>query len=119
MIEVKYAEDKRPLKIATYVVDSDERAEYLDEITRFIERTANAPEHVANMTEAKFFALVERLATTVCYEYSPKTRWDVSKFEIRGIVLFVLYAGINAGEWPERYPMTDKTFVQAGGDADE
>lgn len=119
MIEVKYAEDKRPLKITAYYIDSEEDFHRYNSIRRFVENASNAPEHVAKMSEAKFFALVELLSTLACREFSPTTNWGVTKPAVRGIVLFVLYAGIKAGKWPTRYEMTETTFVQAAGDDDE
>lgn len=112
---IEYAEGKRPLKLAVYVIDHIEREVYLRRMLKFIEATANAPAHLAKMEKPKFFALVERLATMVCREFSPTTNWNVTKPETRGIVLFTLYSGIQAGTWPEEYEISDKTFVQFGG----
>ncbi|MCU6709786.1 hypothetical protein M6D81_13900 [Paenibacillus sp. J5C_2022] len=115
---IKYAEDKRPLKICPYFVDGIEREICLGRMVRCIEEESNGPEHIAKMTEPKFFALVERLATLTCKEFSPTKNWGVTKFEVRAIVLFVLYGGLDAGRWPDAYPMTDKTFVQDGLERD-
>lgn len=113
---VKYREDKRPLKIDVFIIDGPEHETYLQRIVKFVERESNAPQHVAKMAPEKYWPLVERLATLVCREFSPTTNWGVTKPEIRGAVLFILYAGIKAGTWPEEYEMTDKTFVQYGGE---
>lgn len=112
---VKYAEDKRPLKIVPYIARSAADRGILWEIVGFVERESNAPHHLAKMEESKFYALVERLATLACRKLSPMSNWGVTKAEIRGIVLFTLRAAIAAGTWPESYKMTDTTFVQYGG----
>lgn len=112
---VKYREDKRPLKIDAFIIDGPEREAYLQRIIKFVERESNGPQHVAKMEQANFWALVERLATITCREFSPTTNWGITKPEIRGVILFLLYAGINAGDWPTEYVTTDTTFVQYGG----
>ncbi|RED86199.1 hypothetical protein [Cohnella phaseoli] len=109
---IEYAEGKRPLKVTAYVIDCFDRDIQLSHIVKYVEAAANAPVHVAKMEPTKFYALVERLATTVCREFSPTRNWGVTKPEIRGAVLFVLYAAIKAGKWPVEYDMTDTTFVQ-------
>jgi hypothetical protein len=111
---ITYAEGKRPLKLAVYVIDCVEREVYLRRIVKFIEAAANTPIHISKMEQPKFFALVERLATMVCRQFSPTANWGVTKPEIRGAVLFVLYGGIAAGTWPDTYEITDTTFVQYG-----
>ncbi|MCM3497670.1 hypothetical protein M4D52_29995 [Paenibacillus lactis] len=112
---IKYADGKRPIKIEPFVIETLEDADILEHIIRFIQRESNSPHHIAKMEESKFYALVERLATMICYAYSPKANLGISKTKIRGIVLFTLQAAIAAGEWPESYKMTDTTFVQYGG----
>lgn len=112
---VKYAEDKRPLKIAPYIARSAADRGILWEIINFVEANANAPHHLAKMEESKFYALIERLATLACRKFSPMANWGVTKPEIRGIVLFTLRAAIAAGTWPETYEVTSTTFVRNGG----
>lgn len=112
---IKYAEGKRPIKIEPFVIKSAEEVEILQHLIGFIRTKANAPHHIARMDESKFYALVESLAMTICRTYSPRAEWGISKFEIRGIVLFTLQAAVAAGEWPDSYKMTDTTFVQYGG----
>lgn len=112
---IKYAEDKRPIKIETFVIHSEDDVEILQHLIGFIRAKANAPHHIARMDESKFYALVESLSMTICGIYSPKAEWGISKFEIRAIVLFTLQAAVAAGEWPDVYPCTDTTFVQYGG----
>ncbi|MDU7472108.1 MAG: hypothetical protein E7L01_01925 [Paenibacillus macerans] len=109
---IHYAEGKRPIKIEPFVVTSAEDADILQDIIRFIHVEANSPHHIAKMEDAKFFALVELLATKICYAFSPKTEYGINKSEIRGIVLFVLQAATEAGEWLDSYHCTDRTFVQ-------
>lgn len=116
---VTYREDKRPLKLAVYVIDDVERGAYFERIESYVKQAANAPVHLANMEQPKFYALVERLATMVCREYAPTANWGVTKPEIRGAVYYVLSAAIEVGTWPDRYVTSDKTFVQVGGDYDE
>lgn len=116
---VKYAEDKRPLKIVPYIVRNDGDRGVLWEILTFVEANANAPHHIAKMEESKFYALVERLATLACRKFSPMAQWGVTKAEIRGIVLFTLRAAISAGTWPESYEVSRDTFVRFGGRYDE
>jgi len=112
---VKYAEDKRPLKIVPFIARSDADRGILWEILTFVERESNEPHHLARMSEPKFYALVERLATLACRKFSPMAQWGVTKAEIRGIVLFTLKAAIAAGTWPETYEVTSTTFVRNGG----
>jgi hypothetical protein len=116
---VKYAEDKRPLKIEPYIVRNDGDRGVLWEILTFVEANANAPHHLAKMEESKFYALVERLSTLACRKFSPMAQWGVTKAEIRGIVLFTLKAAIAAGTWPESYEVSQETFVRFGGRYDE
>lgn len=116
---VKYAEDKRPLKIVPYIVRNDGDRGVLWEIILFVEANANAPHHLAKMEESKFYALVERLSTLACRKFSPMANWGVTKPEIRGIVLFTLKAAIAAGTWPDSYEITRNTFVRNGGYRDE
>lgn len=116
---VKYAEDKRPLKIEPFVIHSAQDREIVAEVIGFVERESNAPHHIAKMEESKLWALVERLSVMACRRFSPAANWGVSKQEIRGIVLFTLKAAIAAGEWPDSYKLTDATFVLNGGARDE
>jgi hypothetical protein len=116
---VKYAEDKRPLKIEPYIVRNEGDRGVLWEILTFVERESNAPHHLAKMEESKFYALVERLATLACRKFSPMAKWGVTKAEIRGIVLFTLRAAIAAGTWPDSYEVSRDTFVRFGGYRDE
>ncbi|MDU2239370.1 MAG: hypothetical protein E7E23_02240 [Paenibacillus sp.] len=116
---VKYAEDKRPLKIEPFVIHSAQDREIVAEVIGFVERESNAPHHIAKMEEPKLWALVERLSVMACRRFSPAANWGVSKQEIRGIVLFTLKAAIAAGEWPDSYKLTDATFVLNGGARDE
>lgn len=109
---VTYREDKRPLKIAPYWIDGPESEIILSRFIKFVETTANKPEHVAKMQPDKFWALVERLSTLACREFSPTTNWGVTKPEVRGIVLFTLYGGMDNGDWPQGYTMTEGSFVQ-------
>ncbi|WP_373230378.1 hypothetical protein [Cohnella sp.] len=109
---ITYREDKRPLKLALYVIDSFEREMTLNSVIEFIEREANAPSHIANMEPAKFWALVERISTLFCRAFSPTLNWGVTKPEIRGAVYFVINEGMRAGAWPDDYTMTQSTFVQ-------
>jgi len=109
---IEYAEDKRPLKVGVYVIDSFDRDMQLNRIVRFIEANANAPVHIAKMEPPKFYALVERLATMVCREILPTRNWGITKPEIRGAVLFVLYEAIEAGKWPVEFETNRTTFVQ-------
>lgn len=111
---IKYAEDKRPIKVEPYIVRYDGDRGILWEIINFVEANANAPHHLAKMEDAKFYALVERLATLACRKFSPMTKWGVTKPEIRGIVLFTLQAAVAAGTWPETYEVTRTTFVRNG-----
>lgn len=113
---VRYAEDKRPLKLCVYLIDSPESDEYLGVIIDFVTITTNKPEHVAKMDPAKFWQLVERLTVMFCRAYSPMKNQGVSMPEVRGAVYFVLNAGLQAGYWPEEYATDRKTFVQYGGD---
>lgn len=112
---VKYAEDRRTIKIEPFVIKSQDDVDILQHIIGFIQAKANAPHHIARMDESRFYALVESLSMTICRTYSPKAEWGISKFEIRAIVLFTLQAAVAAGEWPDSYPCTDSTFVQYGG----
>ncbi|MBP1905499.1 hypothetical protein J2Z32_002129 [Paenibacillus turicensis] len=113
---VKYADDKRPLKIEPFVLDCAEDESIFKQVDSYITRVSNAPSNLAKMDESKFYALVERLSVMVCKEFSPLRTWGVTKQGIRGIVLFILQEGIAAGEWPEYYPVSSDTFVQAGAD---
>lgn len=113
---VQYAEGKRPLKLGTYFIACPESDAYLNTIIGFVTAAANKPEHIARMEPAKYWALVERLATLFCRKYSPTTNHGITKPEIRGAVYFVIQAGLQAGTWPAEYAITDKTFVQYGGD---
>lgn len=113
---VKYAEDKRPLKIEPFVLECAEDKSIFKQVDSYITRVSNAPSNLAKMDESRFYALVERLSVMVCKEFSPSRNWGVTKQEIRGIVLFILQAGIAAGEWPEYYKLSTNTFVQAGAD---
>lgn len=119
VIIVKYAEDKRPLKIEPFVINSAQDREIVSQVIGFIESESNAPHHLAKMEEPKLWALVERLSVMACRRFSPAANWGVSKQEIRGIVLFALRAAIAAGEWPESYKLTDTTFVINGRGRDE
>jgi hypothetical protein len=110
---VKYAEDKRPLKIEPFFIECAEDEAIFKQIDTYIARVSNAPSNLAKMEESKFYALVERLSVMVCKEFSPLRNWGVTKQEIRGIVLFILQAGIAAGEWPDYYKVSTNTFVQA------
>jgi|GEM_PF-6036106 len=112
---VLYAEGKRPLKIAVYVLGDVEYEVLFRRMIEFIQRESNAPEHLAKMTGPKFMAFVERMATLICKEYSPTKNLGITKPEIRGAVLFVLQAGLKAGRWPDEFEMTSRTFVQFGG----
>ncbi|ETT38568.1 hypothetical protein C169_13197 [Paenibacillus sp. FSL R5-808] len=112
---IKYAEDKRPIKIEPFVIRSVEDVDALQHIIGFIQSKANAPHHIARMDESKLYALIESLSMTICGMYSPKAEWGISKFEVRAIVLFTLQAAIATGKWPDSYKMTDTTFVQYGG----
>lgn len=116
---VQYADDKRPLKIGVYVIDDEDRNVYLSHLIDFVESIANAPQHIAKMEPVNYWRLVERLATMFCREFSPTANWNVSKPEIRGMVCFVLAAGVHAGHWPVDYEISDETFVQYGGGYDE
>ncbi|WP_410770120.1 hypothetical protein [Fontibacillus sp. BL9] len=116
---VNYAEGKRPLKVAPYIARNAADRGILWEILTFVERESNEPHHLAKMEDAKFYALVERLATLACRKFSPMTKWGVTKPEIRGIVLFTLRAAVAAGTWPESYEVTRTTFVRNGGYAGE
>jgi hypothetical protein len=109
---IKYREDKRPLKLAVYWIDSRAAGEYLALIAGFVEGTANAPTHIEKMEPDRFWALVERLATLFCREHSPTTNHGITKPEIRGAVYFILDAAIKAGHWPEQYGISDRSFVQ-------
>ncbi|MFD2615705.1 hypothetical protein [Paenibacillus gansuensis] len=111
---VTYAPNKRPLKLAVYWVTDEMSADILRQIIEFVTRMANKPVHLRNMEPPKFWALCERLATMYCRTYSPTTNYGITKPEIRAAVYFVMLAGITAGEWPEKYPVTDKTFVKYG-----
>lgn len=113
---VKYSEQKRPIKLDVFVVDSPEAQEFVNLILRFIMREANKLEHIAKMPPEKFIALVERLSTMFCYAYSPTKNYNVSKFEIRGAIYFFLLEAVKTGAWPETYPIRKDTFVQFGGD---
>jgi hypothetical protein len=124
MTEVKYREDKQPLKLDIFWIGNDDDEAYVSEIIRFVEGTANKPQHIARMKPASYWALVERLATLFCKAYSPKKNHNIRKAEIRGVVYFTLNAAIAAGcttDWPEAYPTSAVTFVQrmpAGGERD-
>ncbi|GGG08635.1 hypothetical protein [Paenibacillus aceti] len=111
---IQYAGDKRPIKIEPFVIKYEEDSEILQQVMGFVVRESNAPHHLAKMEESKFYALVERLSVMACRKFSPLRNWGVSKQEIRGIVLFVLQAGIAAGEWPTAYEIRHNTFVQDG-----
>ncbi|GAA0134737.1 hypothetical protein YSY43_15770 [Paenibacillus sp. YSY-4.3] len=116
---IKYAENKRPLKIEPFIFHYAGDRGILSEVISFVECESNAPHHLAKMEEAKFYALVERLATMACRRFSPTANWGVTKPEIRGIVLFTLQAAVAAGTWPESYEITRTTFVRNGGSRDE
>lgn len=116
IMQVRYAENKRPIKIEVFVIESDEHLEFVQQVIRFLEDRSNAPHHIAKMDDAKLFALVERMTMAICSAFSPKANCGVSKEEVRGIVLFTYQAATVAGEWPESYKLTDTTFVQRGGD---
>jgi isopropylmalate/homocitrate/citramalate synthase len=113
---ITYREDKRPLKLAVYVIDSVERTVQLARVNGFVEKQANAPEHLARMEPANFWAMIERLSTLCCRVYSPTTNWGVTKPEIRAAVYFFISAAISAGSWPKEYAINEKTFVQYGGE---
>lgn len=117
---IKYAEDKRPLKLSVYWIDCPESEDFFQTIMGYVISNANHPKHIATMPPEKFFALVERLATMFCKEYSPTSTYGVTKPEIRGAIYFVLNAAIQAGEWPEKIEITKQTFVQYwSGDGNE
>jgi hypothetical protein len=109
---ITYRDDKRPLKLAVYFLRGSEDEAFLYDVVRFVRAGANAPQHLAKMEPPKLWALVERLSTLFCRSYSPTSNWGVTKPEIRGAVLFVIDAGLKAGNWPDEYEMTRKTFVQ-------
>lgn len=113
---VTYAEGKRPLKIAVYDVAGDfSRYDNLFRMITEITQIANAPEHIKKMEPPNYYALVERLATMVCKSFSPTTNWGVTKPEVRGVVVFTLLAGMEAGRWPDEYPTGPSFFVQDNG----
>lgn len=111
---VKYAEDKRPLKIEPFIINYEQDLRIVQQMIAFIMRESNEPEHVGNMEVSKYYALIERLAIKACKEFSPKQNWGVTKQEIRGIVLFTLQEAIAADRWPDEYKTTAATFVQEG-----
>ncbi|KQN97592.1 hypothetical protein [Paenibacillus sp. Leaf72] len=113
---INYAEGKRPLKIVTYHINDEVYDGYFSEIVRFVQAEANAPSHVIQMEESKFFALAERLATVFCKAYAPTRNAGITKPEIRAAILFVLYAGIEAGHYSDKFTMTNTTLVRLGGD---
>ncbi|MNJ63086.1 hypothetical protein D3C77_589590 [compost metagenome] len=111
---VKYAEDKRPLKIEPFIINYEQDIRILQQMFTFIIREANEPNHLCKMEVSKYYALIERLAIKACKEFSPKQNWGLTKPEIRGIVLFTLQEAIAAGEWPDEYTITESTFVREG-----
>lgn len=112
---VRYAEDKRPIKIEVFIIESDEHLDFVQRVIRFLEGKSNSPHHIAKMDDSKLFALIERMTMTICGTFSPKADWGVSKQEVRGIVLFTYQAAVAAGDWPKSYKITDTTYVQCGG----
>jgi len=115
---ITYREDKRPLKLAPYIIDSQAADAYLDTIIGYVIRAANKPHHLAKMEPAKFWALLERLATMFCKDYAPTRQHGLTKPEVRGAIYFVLLAGIQAGEWPVEFKTSSGTFVRYGRRAD-
>ncbi|TLS53387.1 hypothetical protein FE782_03705 [Paenibacillus antri] len=109
---IKYAENKRLLKLTVYWIDGVESEMFLQTIIRYVTTVANHPKHIGKLEPAKYWSLVERLATMFCKSYSPTTNYGVTKPEVRGAIYFVLQAGIKAGEWPEDFEVTPGAFVQ-------
>jgi hypothetical protein len=111
-ITVKYDENKRPLKFTVFYVETELGLQRLGQIIAFVQSAANHPKHLAKMTEPKFYALIERLATMACREFRPTTNWGITKPRVRAIVHFTLTKAIEAGEWPERYVFDPDALVQ-------
>lgn len=116
---VQYAEGKRPLKLAPYVISDEWSASYLTRIIEFVVVNANKPKYLAQMEPAKFWALIERLATLFCRAESPTKNYGLTKAEIRGAIYFTIAGALKAGctdEWPLEFPIDDDSFVILGGD---
>jgi hypothetical protein len=109
---IRYNENKRPLKLAVYWIDSPEKDHHLTHMYQFVVSNVNAPVHVQKMPPEKFWALIERISTLYCKMFAPTANYGISKPEIRGAMYFFIKAAADAGDWQEYIRVGKDTFVQ-------
>lgn len=84
--EVKYVEDKRPLKFRKFRVN--ERTEPVwDLVQEHVTNTVYAPT-LKKMEPAEMYKLLEMTAIRFCKAYSPTRDFGISKPEIRIAILY-------------------------------
>lgn len=94
---ITYAENKRPLRFTPYVIDSDEKDDFLTVILEYVACRANNAESLRKMEASAVFRLIERFATEICYEYSPKRTYGITKADIRSAVRHALDSLMGGG----------------------
>lgn len=84
--EIKYADNKRPLKFRKFRVN-EETEPLWDLVQEYVDTTVYAPT-LAKMEPPEMYKLLELTAIRFCKAYSPTRDYGISKSEIRIAILY-------------------------------